>query len=414
MERELAHGCYFLIPRLHSLRKGFRMQADLHMKNLLIIALLIGGGVWGYFKWKETSAKQTVDLVASRTKTAPVEARDISFAINVAGEIGPAEQVSVRPEVNGRILQLPVDIGDQVKKGELLFALDDKDLLIDIATRETEIEAAKLQLAKAKRDFEREEKLFKELLVSKEVYDNARTEFELAKNTIEKTERSLELSKDRYSKSKIMAPFNCTVLTRPVSAGQAVSGSAGFNSGTEVLTIANLNEMIILAHVNQADITRLKTGMEVDVKVEAVSGLKVKGKVNRIAPQATIKNNIKGFEVRVLITEIDPRIQPGMTANLEIPVASAAGVLAVPLPAVFSEQGERFAYVVKDNVYEQRPVRVGISDFFYAEILSGLKEGEMVALEQPPEGAEIKGGGDGKKKKKDAAATGEKTKKSGT
>ncbi|HEY1174274.1 MAG TPA: efflux RND transporter periplasmic adaptor subunit [Verrucomicrobiae bacterium] len=387
------------------------------MKNLLIIALLIGGGVWGYMKWKETAAaQQAKDPIANRTKTAPVESRDISFAINVAGEIGPAEQVSVRPEINGRILQLPVDIGDRVKKGALLFALDDKDLLIEIATRETDIEAAKLQLDKAKRDFEREEKLYKEKLVSQELYDNARTEFELAKNSIEKAERSLELSKDRYSKSKIMAPFDCTVLTRPVSVGQAVSGSAGFNSGTEVMSIANLNEMIIIAHVNQADITRIKPAMEVDVKVEAVSGLKVKGKVNRIAPQATIKNNIKGFEVRVLITEIEDRIQPGMTANLAIPVASAAGVLAVPLPAVFSEQGERYAYVVKDNVFEQRPVRVGISDFFYAEILSGLQVGELVALEQPPTGAEVKSAGIGKgdeKKKKDAPVA-DKAPKSGT
>lgn len=389
------------------------------MKNLLFIALLIGGGVWGFLKWKETSAQQAaLDPVANRTKTAPVESRDISFAINVAGEIGPAEQVSVRPEINGRIQLLTVDIGDRVKKGQLLFALDDKDLLIEIATRETEIESTKLQLDKAKRDFEREEKLFKEQLVSKEVYDNARTEYELAKNNIEKAERSLELSKDRYSKTKIMAPFDCTVLTRPVSTGQAVSGSAGFNSGTEVMTIANLNEMIIIAHVNQADITRLKAGMEVDVKVEAVSGLKVKGKVNRIAPQATIKNNIKGFEVRVLITEIDERIQPGMTANLAIPVASAEGVLAVPLPAIFSEQGERYTYVVKDNTFEQRPVRVGISDFFFAEILSGLQEGELVALEQPPAGTDIKnatiGKGDGKKKKDAAATPADKTPKSGT
>jgi RND family efflux transporter MFP subunit len=388
------------------------------MKNFLIIVLLIGGGVWGFMKWKETSAKQAaLDPIANRVKTAPVEARDISFAINVAGEIGPAEQVSVRPEINGRIQLMTVDIGDRVKKGQLLFALDDKDLLIEIATRETEIESAKLQLDKAKRDFEREEKLYKEKLVSQELFDNSRTEYELAKNNIEKAQRSLELSKDRYSKTKIMAPFDCTVLTRPVSAGQAVSGSAGFNSGTEVMTIANLNEMIILAHVNQADITRLKTGMEVDVKVEAVSGLKVKGKVNRIAPQATIKNNIKGFEVRVLITEIEDRIQPGMTANLAIPVASAAGVLAVPLPAIFSEQGERYAYVVKDNVFEQRPLRVGISDFFFAEVLSGLKEGELVALEQPPAGSDIKNAGIGKgddKKKKEGAAPAEKAPKSGT
>src|SRR5262249_12477956 len=150
--------------------------------------------------------------------------------------------------------------------------------------------------------------------------------------------------------------------------GQAVSGSGGFNSGTEVLTIANLNEMIIQAHVNQADVTRLKAGQEVDVQVEAVPGLRVKGMVERVAPQAIIKNNIKGFSARILLKDIDARIQPGMTANISIPVASASDVLAVPLAAVFTEQdpdtgrAEQYVYVKKDSVHERRPVQIGVAD----------------------------------------------------
>src|SRR5258707_12486378 len=112
--------------------------------------------------------------------------------------------------------------------------------------------------------------------------------------------------------TRIVAAFDWPVLTRPVSVGQAVSGSAGFNSGTEVMTIANLKNMIVSAHVNQADVTRMKTGQQVDLEVEAVPGLKFKGLVDRIAPQATIKNNIKGFETQILLKAIDPRVRPGM------------------------------------------------------------------------------------------------------
>ena len=419
------------------------------MKKLIPIIMVLAAVFAAGKYWRGGSTDRSVDksVDKERQTTAVVEKTRISFSISVAGEITPAEQVSVRPEVPGKISELPVDIGDLVKLGDLLFSLDDDELQIEFKTRETEIASAKLQLEqarqnldvsdleieiesrqtalirakletrKANEDFLRHEILFKDELVSKEVYgtsktnhelaknaiasaernldlarerftkrkEQAQTDHELAKNSVLKTERSLELAKDRLSKTRIVAPFDCTVLTRPVSVGQAVSGSGGFNSGTEVLTIADLNEMIINAHVNQADIIRLSKGLQVDVQVEAVIGLKVEGKVERIAPQATIKNGIKGFEARILLTEIDPRVQPGMTAKITIPVVSADNALAVPLAAVFTEQAGRHVFVMDGDVFERRPVKIGVSDYKFAEVLSGLKPGDVVALEPPGE-----------------------------
>ena len=154
-------------------------------------------------------------------------------------------------------------------------------------------------MEKAGRDYERSKRLIAEKLISQELFDDTRTEFELKKNSLERAQKDLSLVEYRLTKTKILAPFDCTVLTRPVSVGQAVSGSGGFNSGTEVLTIANLNDMVINAHINQADITRLSQGQEVDVQVESMPGLKLKGLVERIAPQTTIKNNIKGYAVSI-------------------------------------------------------------------------------------------------------------------
>lgn len=327
---------------------------------------------------------------SARATTAKVESRDIHFAINAAGEIGPADQVSVRPEVNGRILELPVDVGDSVRKGQLLFQLDDRDLQIEKETQEKEIERAKLNIDQAERNYQRSQALFDEHLISKELFEDTKTQYELAKNALGRTEKSLELVEDRLRKTRITAPFDCTVLTRPVSVGQAVSGSGGFNSGTEVLTIANLTDMIINAHINQADVARLSVKQEVDVQVEAVTGLKMVGKVERIAPQATIKNNIKGFAVRILLQNVDARVRPGMTANIQIPVAAADAVVAVPLGAVFTErnattqQNERYVYVVTGERFERRAVQIGVSDYFFAEVQKGLSAGEVVALEQPP------------------------------
>jgi hypothetical protein len=129
----------------------------------------------------------------------------------------------------------------------------------------------------------------------------------------------------------------------------------------------------------------------VEIGVEAVAGLRVFGVVERIAPQATLKNNIKGFATRIALKNVDQRVRPGMTANIKIPVASADNVTAVPLSAVFTERNadsgrfERFVYVKADDALSKRNVKVGVSDYFFAEIQEGLTAGEIVSLEMPKE-----------------------------
>ena len=356
-----------------------------------------------------------------RPTTAVAAPRNISFSISAAGEITPAEQVSVRPEVSGRIEVLAVDIGDRVKKGEVLFALDDQDLQTEKAQREIEIEGAKLQvigsrlaMERAQLNFNRVQDLSKGKLISREVFDNTANELEVAKNAYEisknnlaRSEKALQLVEDKLAKTKIVAPFDCTILTRPVSVGQAVSGASGVNSGTEVLTIADLSELIINAHINQADVTRMTVNQKVQIEVEAVAGLKLTGRLDRIAPQATIKNGIKGFSTRIIVKNDESSgLRPGMTANLTIPLQSANDVIAIPLAAVFTDKGERFAYVQEGAGYVRVPIQIGVSDYDFAEVTKGLNGGEVVSLVTPADdagmvqqafGAAAKSGGAAKK-----------------
>ena len=332
--------------------------------QILIVAALVAGGVIFYrSKTPVAPGAAAEGDHPARKNTAVVERRSINFSITAAGDIGPAEQVSVRPEVNGVVEMLPVDVGDRVKKDQLLFTLKDKDLQTERASQLIAIERANLQLEKAGKVYARSKQLFR--------------------NALDSATKQLSILDDQLTKTKILAPFNCTVLTRPVSIGQAVSGSAGFNSGTEVLTIANLEDMIIDAHVNQADVIRLSIGQEVNVQVESVPGLYLKGKVDRISPQTTIRNNVKGYPSRIKLITHDPRVLPGMTGNLSIPVASADNALSVPLAAVFTEQGERYAYVKSGESFEKRQLQLGVYDYDYAEVLSGLNPGEVVSLELP-------------------------------
>jgi HlyD family secretion protein len=353
----------------------------------IIVAAAVMVAGWFYWQRKQSGAEGSSPTSQARAASAVIETRSIRFAVTAAGDIGPAEQVSVRPEVNGKIEVLPVDVGDAVKSGQLLFKLDDRELQTQRQQEDKGVERSRLELGQAERNFQRAQQLYDAKLIAQELFDDARTRFDLAKNDLALKEKSLELILERLRKTEIKAPFDCTVLTRPVSVGQAVSGSGGFNSGTEILTIANLNDLIINAHINQADVTRLHVDQSVEVTIEAIPGLKLAGRVERLAPQSTLKNNIRGFAARILLKDVDKQVRPGMTANITIPVASAENVVAAPLAAVFTETNpetreiERYAWVKAGADWEKRAIRIGVSDYFFAEITLGLHAGDEVSLE---------------------------------
>src|SRR5438445_7504505 len=150
------------------------------MKTWVILAAVLGIGFGGYSVWNNWHKGKPATDSPERPTTATVELRDISFAVNAAGEISPAEQVSVRPEINGKIEVLPVDVGDRVKKRDLLFKLDDKELQQQRSSNLTDIEKARLGVEKAERDHKRAEQLLAGKLVSQEIYDDTKTSYDLA------------------------------------------------------------------------------------------------------------------------------------------------------------------------------------------------------------------------------------------
>ena len=362
------------------------------MKNIIIIALVLVVGFIGYQKWQDSqnAGAQNLTKLKNRKTSEIIKTRDINFSVTVAGEISPAEKVSVRPEVHGKIAELPVDISDKVAKGELLFRLDDKDLKIEIDTRKKQIDSANLQLEQSKSEYERSNKLFNDSLISEEAFQGIKTRYEVARISRDRAQNDFDLAQEKLSKTSILAPFDCTVLSRPVSIGQAVSGTGGQSSGTEVMEIADLKNLIILSHVNQADVSRMGKNQQVKIEIEAVADLIIDGIVERIAPQATIRSGIKGFSTRIKLLNADPSIIPGMTATINIPVANSKDVVAAPLASIFTERNdveqrtETYAYVKKaEKEFVKQMVDVGVNDLEFVEVSKGLSVDDEVALEKP-------------------------------
>ena len=170
------------------------------MKRWIVIFLAVAvAGAAGYWKFRSAKGGDFGSSNEPRPATALVGVTNINFAISAAGDIGPADQVSVRPEINGKIESLQVDIGDAVKKGTVLFTLNDKDLQSERSSRLTEIEGARLQVERGKRNYDRAVQLFSDKLISQELFENTKTEYELSKNSLERAQRELNMVEDKLT-----------------------------------------------------------------------------------------------------------------------------------------------------------------------------------------------------------------------
>jgi RND family efflux transporter MFP subunit len=352
-------------------------------KTLLILAAiaLIGGGVYagkGKLFSHQTEA-DTPDRFIARA-----EKRDIDFSVEISGDVMPATQLDVKAEVGGKVKKLHVLPGQTVKRGDLLAEIDDSVLLTDKDGALTEIDGAKLAMEKAKKNYERSRDLFEQKLVSREVFDNTTAEYEIAQNDLVKSQKKLQQVEDQLHFARVVAPGDGTVLTVPVVEGQVIIAAASVNSGTTLMTVADLRKLLVQTHINQVDVARLELSQPVKLRAESLKDLEMEATISFIAPVATVTNNVKGFDVQALIDKPNPRLRPGMTVNMTVPIARADDALSVPISAVFKGDGnKKIVYVRKGETTEKREVKVGVTNIEHAQILQGVSEGEEILLVEP-------------------------------
>jgi RND family efflux transporter MFP subunit len=342
-----------------------------------LAAAMLAAWWGGWLPFPESKKANEAPETAMATREA------IEPKLMLSGEVKPAFEQEVRPEVGGKVKKIHVVAGQQVAKDDPLVTIDDTDLLNEKASAETEIEGARIAVEKTRGNYDRANALFKAKLISKEVFSNLDADLRISENSLEKAERKLQTVNDRLSKTRVLAPFDGTILDVNVNVGQVVVGAASVNSGTVLLLFADLSRLLIFAHVNQLDAERLSVGQELTIRLADEEAQGLKARIEFIAPVATVKNNIKGFEVQALIGENADRLKPGMSVSMDVPIGHADHVVTVPVSAIFKEKDGKVVYVRKGGWIERRKVAVGLTDMSRAEIKSGLEEGEEIFLIEP-------------------------------
>lgn len=357
--------------------------------RLIVIAVLAaaGGGWW-----------------ATRKSDAPppppsgvVALADITQAVQAAGVLQARTKVDVGAQVSGQIQTIHVELGQQVKKGDLLVSLDPDLARSDVAQAEAAVAQASAALDSRRIDADaarRELKRQQRLLAGQATSGNEaeRAETELAKieadlrgqaANLQRLQADLEKRKVNLSYTRITAPMNGTVVNLPVQVGQTV---ISVQVTPVILTLADLDTITVRTKVPEADIQAIKVGQVARFSTLSGEGKRYEGKLRVIQPVPERAGNAVFYNVLFEVDNRDRALFSDMTVQVDIETGSAKQVPAMPIVAL-GERGKdgRFTVTVLDAAGKQTPrqVKVGLQDGAKVQVLDGLKTGDKVLLAPP-------------------------------
>ena len=316
---------------------------------------------------------------------------DIRKTTVVTGKIEPRNEVNVKPQISGIITEILKEAGQKVEAGEVIAKVKVIPDMSSLSAAQARVRLAGINERQARTDFEREKTLFDKGLVSADEYDKIAQALRQAHEESAAAQDNLEVVRDGVSKTNasasstlIRSTVTGLILDIPVKVGNSVILANTFNDGTTIATVANMNDLIFRGNIDETEVGRLTTGMTMKITIGALQDLKFDARLEYISPKATDQNGANQFEIKAAVNlpTSSEQIRSGYSANAEIVLAEARGVLSVPESAIEFSGNDTFVYVVKgsgkEKTYERRKVTTGLSDGINIEIRSGLKKGETV------------------------------------
>ena len=407
------------------------MKKTKGIKFLIVAVLLAVAASASVFWWRKT-----LDARQKELKPVMVTAvrRDFTSSVLATGAVRPqvGAEVHVGARISGKVTQLKANIGDMVKKGQVIAELEKEDLEAVVAQRQAELDLARAKLsalealrpkdipkaqaevdqwkatrALAQKELEREDGLLKGDFTTQQARDRAREQLSVAeaqlvsaqkrlealitrydedlkqaRAEVARAQASLEQSRVQLSYAIIVAPISGAIASVSTQEGETVA--AGLNAPTFV-TIIDLDRLQVDAYVDEVDIGKVKPGQKAVFTVDTFPNQEFEGRVDAIYPKAVIQENVVNYDVVIEITgPFAGLLRPEMTASVTIFLDQRKDVLALPVKAVGREQGKNVVYVAdRDGHPARREIKTGWKDGQWVEIVSGLSEHEPVFLDIP-------------------------------
>jgi HlyD family secretion protein len=366
-----------------------------------------------------------------KTKTAKAEVADVQVRVSEVGSVEPQVKVDVKSVLSGRVVELLVREGDRVKRGQVLARVEpDVNQARDLAQVKNSVAETEIALAEAKATHERIQGLLGQGLLSAQAGLESETRYRQAKATHDAAMDKYRIVQESgvpiamaeagiTQRLNVTSPMDGVVIRRPVELGDTVmSGVSSFNAGTVLMTVADVETMIIKAGINEVDIGKVRLQQPVKVTLDAYPKVRFAGAIQRIAPAARLEEKVKVFDVEIAIDRQGNELRTGMTANIDVVGEKRVAVLAVPVEAIFKKDETEVVYVKKAEApkpaekggllssvfaagkkdgpaekldpkdawkerFELREIETGLASVDKVEVVKGLSAGSEIAVEDP-------------------------------
>ncbi len=346
---------------------------------MIVLAVVLFGGTFVYLFQRSKPKEAQYEQLEAATK-------DIVRSTIVTGKIQPRDEVNIKPQISGIIAELYKEAGQTVKKDEIIAKVKVIPDMSSLSAAQSRVRLAEVNLKQAQTNYDREKALFDKQLVSADQYEKVLQTLNQAKEELAGANEALEIIRDGVSSANasgsstlIRSTISGLILDVPVKVGNAVIQSNTFNDGTTIATVADMDDLIFDGNIDETEVGRLSQGMPVKISIGALQDLSFDAKLEYIAPKATVNNGANQFEIKASVKiPGDVTIRSGYSANAEIVLDKATGVVTLPESAIQFEGDSTFVYVLNGEEYARRGVVTGLSNGIDIEIKDGVTEGEKV------------------------------------
>ena len=359
------------------------MKKFLRILLLVVIVAIVFGTF--YFLWNKSRPKVTTYEILDVTR------ETIENTSVATGKVSPRDEVLIKPQISGIISELHKEAGQFVQSGEIIATVKVIPEMAQLNSAESRVRVAEINRRQIEGEHNRQKELFDKGVISKEEMDQSEATYRKAIEEHENAQDNLEIVRDGISKrsaqmsnTQIRSTISGMILDIPVKVGNSVIQSNTFNDGTTIATVADMNDLIFIGTIDETEVGRVHTGMPIKLTVGALENQHFDAMLEYISPKATEESGAILFEIKAAATIPDTVvIRAGYSANAEIVLARADSVLTVPESSITFRNDSTFVHLLKDSLskpqlFEEIPVKIGLSDGIRVEILSGLGKEQKV------------------------------------